>query len=160
MPVYRLAVTGSLVIGLLVACGSGGSEDAGLPSRTPSATAPQSTDTTGVCAAPIPAITSARVTMARLEGAVMKMNEVQLAADSGDLVAARAAFAGDTHNVTHDIDQPLRAANPELARDLCESILSLEQQFAGSPDLQAVPAESGIAANLLQESGGALDLID
>jgi len=162
MPVYRLAVklTGSLAIGLLVACGSGGNEDAGVPSRTPSATSPQPTDTAGVCAAPIPAITSARVTTARFEGAVAKMNEVQQAADSGDEAAARAAFAGDTHDITHDIDMPLRAADPELARDLSESMLSLEQQFASTPDLQAVGAEAGIAAELVQESGRALDLID
>jgi hypothetical protein len=162
MPVYRLAVklTGSLAIGLLVACGSGGNEDPGLSSRTPSAISPQSTGTAGVCAAPIPAVTSARVTPARLGGDVAKMNEVQHAADSGDEAAARAAFAGDTHDITHDIDMPIRAVDPELARYLCESMASLEQQFAGKPDLQAVGAEAGIAAQLLQESGRALDLID
>jgi hypothetical protein len=161
MPVYRLAVTltGPLAIVFFVACGAGGSEDAGLPSRMP-ATAPQSTDTAAVCAAPIPAITAARVTTARLEGAVAKMNEIQQAAGSGDAAAARAAFAGDTHDVTHDIDEPLRAADPELARNLCESILSLEQQFAAAPDLQTVFAEAATAAELLLESARVLDLID
>ena len=160
MPVYRLAVqlTGSLVIGLLVACGSGGSEDAGLQARTPPATAPQSTGAARVCVAPIPAVTSARVTSARVEAAAAKMNELQLAADSGDEAAARAAFAGDTHNVTHDIDEPLRAADPELALELCQRVLAIEEQFARTPDLQAVAAEAGASGELLRESGHALGL--
>ena len=84
------------------------------------------------------------------------MNELQLAADSGDEAAARAAFAGDTHNVTHDIDEPLRAADPELAQDLCQRVLAIEEQFARTPDLQAVAAEAGASAELLRESGRAL----
>jgi hypothetical protein len=88
------------------------------------------------------------------------MDEVRQAADSGDAAAAGSAFAGDTHNVTHDIDQPLRAADPLLAHDLCESILSIEEQFGRTPDLQALAAEAGVAAELLQESGRILGLSD
>ena len=88
------------------------------------------------------------------------MDEVRQAAGSGDAAASGAAFAGDTHNVTHDIDQPLRAADPLLARDLCESILSLEQQFARPPDLQVVAAEAEISAELQRESGRALGLTE
>jgi hypothetical protein len=88
------------------------------------------------------------------------MNEVRRAADSGDAAAARAAFAGDTHDVTHDIDEPLRAADPLLARNLCQSVLTMEEQLARTPDLQAVAAEAGVAAELLRESGRVLGLID
>jgi hypothetical protein len=88
------------------------------------------------------------------------MTEVPQAADSGDEAAARFAFAGATHDITHDIDVSIRAADPELARYFCETMVALEEQLAGTPDLQAVGAEAGIAAELLQESGRALDLID
>ena len=88
------------------------------------------------------------------------MDQVRQAAHSGGAAAAGAAFAGDTHNVTHDIDQPLRAADALLTSDLCESIISLEQQFARVPDLQVVAAEAEVSADLLRDSGRVLGLID
>ena len=88
------------------------------------------------------------------------MGEVGQAADSGNAAAAGSAFTGDTHNVTHDIDEPLRAVDPLLAHDLCESILSIEEQFGRTPDLQEIAAEAGVAPELLRESGRVLGLID
>jgi hypothetical protein len=88
------------------------------------------------------------------------MNDVQQAAEVGDDAAARAAFSGDAHGITHDIDQPLRAADPILAQDLCASIVIIEEQFGGASDLQAVSAAAGVAAELLQDSGDALGLAE
>lgn len=88
------------------------------------------------------------------------MGEVQRAAEAGDGASARAAFAGDTHAVTHDIDRPLRAADPLLARDLCESIVVVEQELNGAGDLQAIAAEAVISAQLLADSGRAMGLTD
>jgi hypothetical protein len=159
MSARRLAplLTAPLAIVFLATCGSD-DKGAATTSSTPSS-APQST-TAGVCARPIPPLTSGPVTKQRLEAAVQKLNEVQQAADSGDASTASAAFAGDAHDVTHDIDQPLRAADPVLARDLCESILILEQQFSGEQDRQTIAAAAGVSSVLLQDSGRALRLAE
>ena len=158
MPAYRLApmLAAPLAIMFLATCGSGQDESAATTSPTPVST-PQST-TTGVCARPIQPLTSGPVTKGRLEAAVQKLNEVQQMADSGDTAAARAAFAGDTHDITHDIDPPLRTADPVLARDLCESILILEQQFSGEQDPQTIAAAAQVSAVLLKDSGRTLRL--
>jgi hypothetical protein len=100
------------------------------------------------------------VTRERLEAAVQKMTEVQQAAAAGDDAAARAAFSGDAHGITHDIDQPLRAADPLLAQDLCASIVIIEEQFNGPGDLQAVSIAAGVATELLQDSSDALGLAE
>jgi hypothetical protein len=161
MPPHQLAVAlaAPLAIVLLGSCDSNSNDDPSLPSPTPS-DALQPAATSDLCSTAIPALTSAGVTKERLDAAVGKMAEVRQSAHSGDAAAARAAFAGETHDITHDIDQPLRKVDTQLARDLCESVLSLEQQFAGTPDLQVVSLEARMSATLLEEAGGALGLIE
>jgi hypothetical protein len=157
-PRLAVALGVTLTIALVAACGSDDGDETGEPSPTPSVLQPAAT--TSVCAGSIPPLTTGSVTKERLETAVQKMGEVQQAAEAGDDASARAAFSGDTHAVTHDIDQPLRAADPLLARDLCESIVVIEQEFNGAGDLEAVAAEAGISAQLLEDSGRAMGLID
>ena len=88
------------------------------------------------------------------------MGDVKAAAETGDQAAASAAFAGDTHTVTHDIDPPLRAQDPLLAQDLCASIVLIEQEFSGNGNLEAVAVSAEVAAGLLEESGRVLGLFD
>lgn len=85
---------------------------------------------------------------------------MKAAAAAGDQAAAEAAFVGDAHTVTHDIDPPLRAEDPQLAEDLCASIVIIEQEFGGGSDLGAVVASAEVAAGLLEESGRLLGLFD
>lgn len=153
-----VALGAALTIALVAACGSDDGDETGEPSPTPSVLQPAAT--TSVCAGSIPPLTTGPVTQERLEAAVRKMGEVQQAAVAGDRATASAAFAGDTHAVTHDIDQPLRAADPLLARDLCESIVIIEQQFNGANDLGAIAAAAAISAQLLADSGRAMGLTD
>jgi hypothetical protein len=142
-----------LTIGLAVACGSDGAQNDGdTPART--------RDPNGICVRPIAALTAEPVTAERLEAAITRMREVQSAAEAGGAQAANAAFVGDTHDITHDIDPPLRAVDPLLAQELCASILVIEQQLGTEPDLAVVAAEGEVAAGLLQDSGRALGLLD
>ena len=164
MPYSRLAaaLAATATIALFAACGSDGDGDSVLLSPTPSA--PRPSATTSVCAGSIGSsiqpLTTGPITKERLEAAAQKMREVQQTAAAGDDASARAAFSGDTHAVTHDIDRPLRAADPVLARDLCESILAIELEFRGAGDLKAVAAEAGVSAQLLEDSGRALGVTE
>ena len=142
-----------LAICFTTACGSDNNE----PSTTVTPSSP-TTGITGICSAAIPALTAEPVTEARLLAAIDKMGEAKAAAAAGDQAAANAAFAGDAHTVTHDIDPPLRAEDPQLAQDLCASIVVIEQEFGAGRDLGAVAASAETAAGLLEESGGVLGL--
>jgi len=144
-----------LAICFTAACGSDDSEPG--PTVTP---AGPTTGITGICSAAIPALTAEPVTEERLLAAIDKMGELKAAAEAGDQAAANAAFAGDAHTVTHDIDPPLRAEDPQLAQDLCASIVVIEQEFGAGRDLGAVAASSETAAGLLEESGRVLGLFD
>ena len=144
-----------LVIGFAAACGSGGDEPG--VTNTP---ATSTTGSTGTCSGPVPALTAEPVTEARLLAAIDKMGEVKAAAAAGDRAAANAAFAGDTHTVTHDIDPSLRAEDPQLAQDLCAAIVLIEEEFGAGRELGAVAASAETAAGLLEESGRLLGLFD
>jgi len=145
-----------LVIGFSsAACGSNDNE----PGDTTAPAGP-TIDIAGICSQPIPALTAEPVTEARLQAAIDKMGEVKTAAEAGDRATANAAFAGGAHTVTHDIDPPLRAADPLLAQDLCASIVVIEQEFGANGDMRAVAEEADTAAGLLEESGLVLGLFD
>ena len=47
-------------------------------------------------------------------------------AASGDRAGAESAFYGDVHNFTHNVDRPLGEKDARLGRDLCHSVLDLE----------------------------------
>lgn len=51
---------------------------------------------------------------------------VQRAA-SGDRAGAEGAFYGDVHNFTHNVDKPLREKDARLGKELCHSVLDLEE---------------------------------
>ena len=143
-----------LTIALAVACGSGDEQTGGGRTAAPTQ------DNSALCARPVPALTAEPVTRERLQAAIDKMREVSSAAEAGGTQAANAAFSGDTHTITHDIDPPLRAADQQLAQDLCAAIVVLEQQFGANPDLVVVADQSAVAAGLLEESGRELGVFD
>lgn len=56
----------------------------------------------------------------------------------GDLNNAFAAFYGDVHAFTHNIDPELRAADEDAAKGLCETVIELEGLLEGdSPSAMA-----------------------
>jgi hypothetical protein len=46
--------------------------------------------------------------------------------NQGDTNAANTAFYGDVHNFMHNADPPIRAKNPNLAKNLCNAVIKLE----------------------------------
>jgi hypothetical protein len=154
----RLFVASWALIAVFVAaCGSDNGDEADT-AGSPANASEVPAEVTAICVRPVPPLTGNPVTKERLESTIQKMGEVQQAAEAGNGVAASTAFAGDTHAVTHDIDQPLRAADPALAQDLCASIVIIEQEFGRVADLEAVAAAAASSVQLLQQSGARLGL--
>ncbi|HEU4759093.1 MAG TPA: hypothetical protein VFT91_03830 [Dehalococcoidia bacterium] len=144
----RLIVAAAFSVALfslatLLGGGSSGGDSAGSPA----------------CDSGLASLTGQAVTAARLQAAVSAMRQVADAAAAGDLDGAAARFyRGDTHNVTHDIDAPLRATNADLAKQLCLSVLVLERQFAGKRDRGVIAKQARTSAGLLERAGQQLGL--
>lgn len=107
------------------------------------------------CSQPLRPLTSQPVTQDRLLKAVEGMKQLNAAAATGDAAQAPGLFLGsDTHNLTHDLDGRLRQANPELAKQLCLSVVTIEKELTGSSDPATIKREADMAATLLQQAVG------
>ncbi|MFQ5472459.1 MAG: hypothetical protein ACE5FA_06200 [Dehalococcoidia bacterium] len=112
----------------------------------------------GACADPIGRITDDPVTDQRIENAAEKMRAIADAAARGEPSLIDGLFSGDTHNVTHDIDGPLRVTDAGLAIDLCLNVLELEIHLAGEYDLETVEEVALASADLLLQARSALEI--
>jgi len=112
------------------------------------------------CAFPIGAIGVQPLTDERVVAAVAAFRETAEIARTGDVTGASLAFSGDAHNITHDIDGPLRSADPDLAVDLCESVLEIERQFATTADATVIAVHAESSAGLLEEAGRVLGITE
>jgi len=111
----------------------------------------------GVCADPIGRITDDPVTDQRIENAATKTRSIADAAVRGDPSVMDGLFSSDAHNLTHDIDGPLRVTNADLAIELCLNVLELEIQLAGQYDLDTIEKVAVASADLLERARSALD---
>jgi hypothetical protein len=110
------------------------------------------------CSLPVGAITDQPLTAQRIEDAIQQLRQVSSMADSGDQAGAEAAFAGDAHNITHDIDGPLRTNNEEIAADLCLAITEIEKNLGANYDGDVVAEKASESADLLEEGARALGI--
>jgi len=79
------------------------------------------------------------------------------AASAGDLQATEEAFFGDVHNFTRDVDQRLREVDEELAKELCEAVMTLEEElFATDPSADAIAKHATRIRDLLRDAAEAL----
>jgi hypothetical protein len=114
----------------------------------------------GPCASPLAAATSEPLTEARIRAAIAQFELLAEAAPESDLEGAAQLFFGAAHNITHDIDPPLRAENPELAIELCNAVLTIEQALASAYDGDAVARQATASARLLEEAGKELRILE
>lgn len=110
----------------------------------------------GACDSPIGAISDRPITRERIDGAIAKYDAIAAAARQGDTASIAQLFYGDAHDISHDIDGPLRDADLALAQELCLSILTLEIQLAGSYELATIETEAERANGLLADAAAAL----
>ncbi len=111
------------------------------------------------CSQPLQAITTDRLTPERIQSAIDEMRRAGQLAAAGDEAGAEAAFVADPHNLTHDIDGPLRGVDMGLALDLCHSIVSIELHLGDKYDAQVMQTEAARSADYLQQAGQALGIL-
>jgi hypothetical protein len=117
-----------------------------------------SATSTSTCDTGVPPLTGQAATDERLLFAIDGTEKIADAARRGDLIQVQALFAGETHNVMHDIDAPLRAADPSLAKDLCLSVVVVENQMVNELDAEVIARESDQIATYLRAARDLLDL--
>jgi len=74
----------------------------------------------------------------------------------GDKNAAESAFYGPVHNFTHNVDPPVRLKNEQLAKDLCQAVLKIEDDLAFNASTQQASASLQRVRDLLRDAAGAL----
>lgn len=76
---------------------------------------------------------------------------------TGDRESADVEFLGPVHSFTHNVDPAVRAADPDVARKLCNAVIQLENGLAGSSTATPELAQSTIAVReALRDSAVAL----
>jgi hypothetical protein len=121
---------------------------------------PSSASALDPCSNPIGSVTSDPLTTARLSSVINTYRQVAQDAPAAADGELRAAFGGDAHNLSHDIDGPLRRADLQLALDLCHSVLQIEREFAGDYNRDVIASESLAAAGILEEAGATLGILE
>jgi hypothetical protein len=110
------------------------------------------------CDSPIGAVSDQPITRERIEAVIPRYEALATAAASGDTASMTGIFFGDPHDITHDIDGPLRQVDLELAKELCLSVLTLEIQLAGAYELNTIQTEANRCRELLADALEALEL--
>jgi hypothetical protein len=111
------------------------------------------------CGQPVGAVTNDPLTKERLISAVEQMQEAASLAAAGDRAGADAVFNGDAHNITHDIDAPLRVSAEQIAIDLCLAVTEIERAMGSAYDGDLVATKAEEAADLLEAGGRALGIL-
>ncbi len=81
---------------------------------------------------------------------------VAQAAAAGDLQSAEAAFFGDVHNFTHNVDPPLREVDEALAKELCERVVEIEEELAFDRRISVIAGQATRIRELVQDAAEAL----
>ena len=71
--------------------------------------------------------------------------------NQGDLDNTFAIFYGDVHAFTHNIDAEVRAVDEELAKELCERVIQLEEDYDPPPSVQRSVARMAASTTALRE---------
>ena len=84
------------------------------------------------------------------------LTRVIQAATARDLTAAEDAFFGDVHNFTHNVDPPVRAVDAKMAKDLCKTVIHIEEELAIDRRVDVIATDAARIRELLRDGAEAL----
>jgi hypothetical protein len=108
------------------------------------------------CDNALPPLGRSDISQAGFQAEDAGLAKVIQAASAGNLPAAEDAFFGDVHGFTHNVDQPLRPVDEELARDLCESVIHIEEELAIDRRVDVIASDAAGIRALLRDAAEAL----
>lgn len=71
---------------------------------------------------------------------------------AGDRAGAEGAFYGPVHNFTHNVDPPVRQQDEELARNICEVVLEVEDALLETTSTMSLVAMMTELRDLIAEA--------
>lgn len=149
----RMAIAvAAVVAALALACGggaSGGSGRAGVTSDPTPA---------GACGTALPPLSDEPLTAERFEEASAGLDETIVQAEQDAPQEALVAFFLLSHDLTHDVDAPLREQDGALAIRLCNAVLQLEELVGQETDGETVAELARSTRDLLSETQDALSV--
>jgi hypothetical protein len=111
------------------------------------------------CDNALPPLGRSDISQAGFQAEDAGLAKVIQAASAGNLPAAEDAFFGDVHNFTHNVDPPLRPVDEELARDLCESVIHIEEELAIDRRVDVIASDAARIRALLRDAAEALGYV-
>ncbi len=108
------------------------------------------------CDSPLPPLGESEVSQLGFQTEEVGLTRVIEAATAGNLEAAQATFFGDVHNFTHNVDPPLRAVDEQLAKEICEAVVDIEEELIPPVDIGGVGREATTIRELLRDAAEAL----
>ncbi|MFQ5792665.1 MAG: hypothetical protein ACE5JI_19520 [Acidobacteriota bacterium] len=91
----------------------------------------------GGCGSPLPPLPGdTNVTAEGFQEEDRKLGETIADLQAGDIDNTFATFYGEVHAFTHNIDPNIRAVDEEMARELCELVIQVEEDYDPPPPEQ------------------------
>ena len=133
-----VAVGGGILAAVLIAaCGGGGGGSS-------------------ACDSPLPPLGESEVSQLGFQTEEVGLTRVIQAAMVGNLEAAESAFFGDVHDFTHNVDAPLREVDEQLAKEICEAAVDIEEDLIPPVDIGGVGRDATRIRELLRDAAEAL----
>ncbi len=110
------------------------------------------------CDDPLPPLSDSEISQLGFQTEDVGLTRMSEATSEGNLdLATEVWYDNDSEvrNFTHDVDQPLREVDEELARELCEAVIRFEDELI-SERVGRVAIEAIRVRNLLRDAAEAL----
>lgn len=108
------------------------------------------------CDDPLVALGQSEISQIGFQAEDAGLARVAQAATAGNLEAAESAFFGDIHSFTHNMDAPLREVDEELAKEICELIIEIEEELVIGRRLSVIAGQATRIRELVQDAAEAL----
>ena len=108
------------------------------------------------CDNALPPLGRSDISQAGFQAEDVGLTTVIQAATAANLSAAEDAFYGDVHNFTHNVDPPLRAVHEGMAKDLCKTVIHIEEELAIERRVEIIAADAARIRELLRDGAEAL----
>jgi len=98
----------------------------------------------GTCGQALNPLGSSEISQSAFNEEDAALSRVVALLNAGDRAGAESEFFGPVHNFTHNVDPPVRQQDADLAVELCETVVFIEEGFARRDP-------SGPIANAIQD---------
>ncbi len=111
------------------------------------------------CDDPLPPLSDSDISQLGFQTEDVGLTRMAEATSVGNLDSATEFWYDDdsqVHNFTHDVDAPLREVDEELAKKLCEAVISIEEELALDRRPSVVARQATRIRDILRDAAEAL----